>query len=232
MKRFYKDVSSGPVEGGFGVQLDGKPIKTPAGQALAVPTAPLAAAMAEEWAVQGETITPTSMPLMQFVATALDRMPLTRGQVQGYIAGFGASDMLCYRADSPADLVGLQSVSWQPWLDWAARELDAPLAITAGVVPVQQDEDSLSALRRRVEAYDDWVLTALQSLAPCLGSLVLSLAVVDGKLAAEEAFDLSRLEERFQNELWGQDHEAKTRSDGLRREVLAAARLMELVKAN
>lgn len=232
MKRFYKDVSSGPVEGGFGVQLDGKPIKTPAGQSLAVPTAPLAAAMAEEWAAQGETIVPTSMRLMQFVATALDRMPLTRGQVQGYIVGFGASDMLCYRADSPVDLVGLQSVSWQPWLDWAARELDAPLAITAGVVPVQQEEDSLSALRRRIEAYDDWVLTALQSLAPCLGSLVLSLAVVEGKLAAEEAFDLSRLEERFQNERWGLDHEAKTRNDGLRQEVLAAAQLMRLVRAD
>jgi chaperone required for assembly of F1-ATPase len=232
VKRFYQQVTSGPVEGGFGVQLDGKPVKTPAHQALAVPSASLAAAMAEEWAAQGETIVPSSMPLMQFASTALDRMPLTRGQVQGYVAGFGASDMLCYRADSPVDLVGLQSVQWQPWLDWAARELDAPLAITAGVVPVTQEQDSLSALRRRIESYDDWALTALQSLAPCLGSLVLSLAVVEGKLAAAEAFDLSRLEERFQNERWGQDHEAKTRSDGLRQEVLAAARLLELVRAN
>jgi chaperone required for assembly of F1-ATPase len=234
VKRFYKDVSSGPVEEGegFGVRLDGKPVKTPAGQKLAVPTAALAEAMAAEWAAQGDAIVPSSMPMMQMVSTALDRMPLTRGQVQGYVSGFGASDMLCYRADTPADLVGLQSVQWQPWLDWAARELDAPLAITAGIVPVVQEEDSLAALRRRVESHDDWALTALQSLAPCLGSLVLSLAVVEGKLTAAEAFDLSRLEERFQNERWGQDHEAKTRSDGLRQEVLAAARLLDLLKAN
>ncbi|HMA50661.1 MAG TPA: ATP12 family protein [Magnetospirillaceae bacterium] len=231
MKRFYKEVSSGPVENGFGVQLDSKSIKTPAGQSLAVPAAALAEAVAAEWEAQGETIVPSSMPLTQMVSTALDRMPLTRGQVQGYIAGFGASDVLCYRADSPVDLVGLQSVSWQPWLDWAARELDAPLAITAGVTPVVQEEDSLAALRRRVETYDDWVLTALQSLAPCLGSLVLSLAVIEGKLAADEAFELSRLEERFQNDRWGLDHEAKKRNDGLRQEVLAAARLIELIKA-
>lgn len=231
MKRFYKEAASAPVEGGFGVRLDGKAVKTPAGRTLAVPSAALAAAVAEEWAAQGETIAPSAMPLMQFVATALDRMPLTRGQVQGYLAGFGASDMLCYRADSPVDLVGLQSVSWQPWLDWAARELDAPLAITAGIVPIVQEETSLAALRRRVEGYDDWGLTALQSLAPCLGSLVLALAVLEGKIAAEEAFDLSRLEERFQNERWGQDHEAKVRSDGLRQEVLAAARLLELLRA-
>jgi chaperone required for assembly of F1-ATPase len=213
------------------VLLDGKPVKTPAGHRLAVPTAGLAEAMAAEWAAQGETIVPSSMPLMQLVSTALDRMPLTRGQVRGFIAGFGESDMLCYRADSPVDLVGLQSVNWQPWLDWAARELDAPLAITAGVVPLVQEEASLAALRRRIEAYDDWCLTALQSLAPCLGSLVLSLAVVEGKLPAGEAFDLSRLEERFQNERWGEDSEAKSRTDGLRREVLAAARLLELLRA-
>jgi chaperone required for assembly of F1-ATPase len=231
VKRFYKQVSSGPVENGFGVRLDGKPIKTPAGQVLAVPSAALAEALVAEWEAQGETIVPSSMPLMQMVSTALDRMPQTRSQVQGYLAGFGASDMLCYRADSPVDLVGLQSVSWQPWLDWAAVEFDAPLAITAGVNPIVQEEDSLAALRRRVEIYDDWVLTALQSLGPCLGSLVLSLAVVEGKLAADEAFELSRLEERFQNERWGLDHEAKKRNDGLRQEVLAAARLLELIKA-
>jgi len=231
VKRFFKEVSIGAVDGGFGVRLDGKPIKTPAGQALAVPTATLAEALAAEWEAQDQNIVPSSMKLMQMVSTALDRIPLTRGQVQGYLAGFGASDMLCYRADTPVDLVGLQSVSWQPWLDWAARELDAPLAITAGVTPVVQEEDSLAALRRRVETYDDWVLTALQSLAPCLGSLVLSLAVIERQLAADEAFELSRLEERFQNERWGLDHEAKARNDGLRQEVLAAARLIELIRA-
>lgn len=232
MKRFYKNVSNSPVEGGFGLRLDGKAVKTPAGQELVVPSAALAEAVAAEWDAQGETIVPSSMPLMQMVSTAIDRVPLTRDQVRGYVAGFGASDMLCYRADSPSDLVELQSASWQPWLDWAARDLDAPLAITAGIVPVVQDETCLAALRRRIESYDDWVLTALQSLAPCLGSLVLSLAVVEGFLPADEAFDLSRLEERFQNGRWGEDREAVIRSDGLRREVLAAARLVRLIRAN
>ncbi len=232
MKRLYTDVTSGPVDGGFGVQLDGKPVKTPAGQALVVPCAALAETLAAEWAAQTDSIVPSTMPIMQFVSTALDRIPLTRGQVQGYIAGFGASDMLCYRADAPADLAELQAARWQPWLDWAARELDARLGVTSGVVPVVQEDDSLAALRRRVETYDDWVLTALQSLAPCLGSLVLAVAVVEGKIPAEEAFALSHLEESFQNVRWGEDYEAKTRIDGLRREVLAAARLLDLLTAS
>jgi len=230
VKRFYKEVSSAPVEGGFGVQLDGKAVKTPAGQALTVPTAKLAEAMAEEWAAQGETIVPSSMPMMQLVSTALDRIPLTRGQVQGFVSGYGASDVLCYRADAPEDLVRLQSISWQPWLDWAAREFGAPLVTGAGVVPLVQDEESLTALRLQVAGYNDWALTALQSLAPCLGSLVLSLAVVEGELPADEAFELSRIEEIFQNERWGTDSEAKTRSAGLRQEVVAAARLLDLIR--
>lgn len=232
MKRFYKQVSNGADGEGFGVRLDGRAVKTPAGLPLALPTAALAEAMAAEWEAQGETIVPSSMPLMQLVSTAIDRMKLARGQVQGFIVGFGASDLLCYRADAPADLAELQAARWQPWLDWAARELDAPLIIAAGVSPIVQAADSVAALRRRVEAYDDWILTALQSLAPCLGSLVLALAVVEGALPADQAFELSRLEESFQNERWGEDSEARDRAEGLRQEVLAAARLVQLIRAN
>jgi chaperone required for assembly of F1-ATPase len=231
VKRFYKEVASVPMEEGFGVHLDGKPIKTPAGQTLSVATAGLAAALAEEWAAQGETVVPATMPLMQLVSTAIDRMPLTRGQVTGFLIGFGGSDVLCYRAEGPSDLAELQAKRWQPWLDWAAKELDAPLTVTVGIVPVVQDAECLTTLRRRIEAYDDWMMTALQSLAPCLGSLVLALAVAEGKLEAGQAFDLSRLDETFQAERWGIDSEAKTRSDGLRQEVLAAARLLSLLRA-
>jgi chaperone required for assembly of F1-ATPase len=231
VKRFYKDAASGAAEGGFSVLLDGKPVKTPAGEPLTVASSRLAGAVAEEWSAQGETIVPASMPLMQLVATAIDRMPLTRGQVIGYLIGFGGSDLLCYRAEAPSDLAAQQAEHWQPWLDWAERELRAPLAVTAGIVPVVQDAEILSTLRRRIEAYDDWILTALQSLAPCLGSLVLALAVVEGKVSAGEAFALSRLDETFQAERWGLDSEAKARTDGLRQEVLAAARMLELLRA-
>ncbi len=231
MKRFYRAVTSGAAEGGFGVFLDDKPLKTPARQTLVVESAALAAALAEEWAGQGETIVPDSMPLMQMVSTALDRMKLTRDQVTGYVVGFGASDLLCYRAESPMDLTALQAQRWQPWLDWAAEEFGARLGVGVGVTPVVQEEESLAALRQRVENYDDWIMTALQSLAPCLGSLVLALAVVEEALSAEEAFELSRLDEKFQNELWGSDDEAKARTAGLRAEVLAAARMLDLIKA-
>ncbi len=231
MKRFYEQVAVAAGEEGFGITLDGKPVKTPAGKALAVPSAALAGALAEEWAAQGETIAPSTMPLMQFTSTALDRIPLTRGQVLGHIAGFGASDVLCYRVETPAELAALQAARWQPWLDWAKREFGVALKVTTGIVPVVQDEAAMAALRARVEGSDDWTMTALQSLAPCLGSLVLALAVVEQKLEAETAFELSRLDEAFQNERWGTDSEARKRNDGLHHEVVAAARLLDLLRA-
>lgn len=230
MKRFYQEVAVAAGEEGFGVTLDGKPVKTPAGQTLAVPTAALAGSLADEWSAQGETIVPATMPLMQLVTTAIDRMPLTRGHVLGYVAGFGASDVLCYRAEQPSDLAAMQAARWQPWLDWARRDLGASLSVTTGIVPVTQDPDSVAVLRTRAEASDDWTLTALQSLAPCLGSLVLALAVVEGKLEPDTAFELSRLDEAFQNERWGLDSDAKARNDGLRQEILAAARMLELLR--
>ena len=231
MKRFYKDVTSAAADGGFGIFLDGKALKTPAGQTLIVASAALADALAEEWAAQEDIIVPASMQLMQLVSTAIDRMNLTRGQVTGYLVGFGGSDVLCYRAEAPMDLAALQAKHWQPWLDWAAEELGAPLGVAVGVTPVVQDEASLAILRARIEAYDDWTMTALQSLAPCLGSLVLALAVVEGKLDAAAAFDLAHLDENFQNQRWGTDDDAKARTAGLRAEVLAAARMLELIKA-
>lgn len=231
MKRFYKDVTTGATEGGYGIFLDGKSLKTPAKQTLIVASAALADALAEEWAAQGDTIEPASMQMMQLVSTAIDRMALTRAQVTGHVVGFGESDLLCYRTEAPMDLAALQAERWQPWLDWAAEKLNARLGVTVGVTPVVQDPDSLAALRQRVESYDDWTLTALQSLAPCLGSLVLALAVVEEALSAEEAFELARLDENFQNELWGVDDEAKIRTAGLRTEIMAAARMLDLIKA-
>ncbi len=232
MKRFYKHVTSAAAEGGFGVLLDGKPVRTPAGRPLIVASAALAGALAEEWAAQGETVVPSSMALMQLVTTAIDRMSLTRDQVIGHVLGFGGADLLCYRAEAPMDLASLQQARWQPWLDWAASELGARLGATVGVTPLVQDPDSLDTLRQWVEAYDDWTMTALQSLAPCLGSLVLALAVVEGALAAEEAVELAHLDESFQNERWGVDSDAKIRIDGLRHEVLAAARMLDLIRAS
>ncbi|MEO1552215.1 MAG: ATP12 family chaperone protein, partial [Pseudomonadota bacterium] len=135
-KRFWTQASTVPAPGGFAVHLDARPLRTPAKAPLVVPVAPWADAIAAEWDAQGEIIEPTSMPFTQMANVAIDRVGLQRAEVAEMLAAYGASDLLCYRADQPQGLVARQTDQWNPWLEWAKTTLDAPLRSTAGIVPI------------------------------------------------------------------------------------------------
>lgn len=228
MRRFYKHAAISVGEQGVCVTLDGKPIRTPGGTPLILRDAELAEELAAEWHAQGEEIKPEAMPLTQLASTALDRVAGKRGPVVDHVLGYAGTDLLCYRAVSPRDLVERQTRLWQPILDWLAGHLDVTLEITEGVFPISQPEPTMAALRRHVEGYDDWSLTAFQSAVAALGSLYLALALAEGRLSADEAFAASQLDETYQIELWGEDPEATKSREVLRKDVAASARFLEL----
>ncbi|HLZ65671.1 MAG TPA: ATP12 family protein [Aliidongia sp.] len=231
MKRFYKSVTAVPVEGGFGVELDGKALKTPAKGPLVLPTEALARAIAEEWDAQAETVQPHTMRLMQLASTALDRVALHRLAVVDEAAGYAASDLLCYRAEAPAGLVAREAQLWQPLLDWAMVRFDAPLIVTSGIVHVDQPAASLKALRAVLLDFDSLTLTAVADLTAACGSLILALAVWDGRVDAVGASAAALIDETVQNERWGEDAEAKARRAQLVADIHAAARFLTLLKA-
>ncbi|GGF29495.1 ATPase [Aliidongia dinghuensis] len=231
MKRFYKQVAAAPVDGGFGVELDGKALRTPAKAPLLLPTAPLAAAVADEWAAQDETVKPDTMRLMQLASTAIDRVARHRLAVVDEAAGYAASDLLCYRAEAPDSLIAREAALWQPLLDWAMVRFDAPLAVTRGIVHVDQPEASLKALKAILLDLDVLTLTAVADLTAATGSLVIALAVWDGHLDAAGAAEATLIDETVQNERWGEDAEAKARRDRLVADIHAAARFLQLLKA-
>ncbi len=198
-KRFYEDATAvSSDEGGYGVALDGRPVRTPGGALLSVPAKALAEAIAGEWREQGDEVLPPAMPLTRLAATAIDRVTRERDTVAGRIAAYGGADMLCYRAEEPAALVARQVEHWQPLLDWAAEEYGARLAVGNGINPVAQDEAALAALARAVEAHDDFRLAGLSQLTATCGSLVLGLAVTAGHISAGEAVSASQLDEDWQ----------------------------------
>src|SRR5271154_1474123 len=121
MKRFYKTVSVEPGEGGFAVRLDGRPVKTPARETLAVPTRDLAEAIAAEWRGQGADILPETMPLTKSANTAIDRVAHHREATIAELLNYASADLLCYRAEEPADLAALQAREWDHWLSWLER---------------------------------------------------------------------------------------------------------------
>jgi chaperone required for assembly of F1-ATPase len=229
MRRVYKAVSSGPVEGGFSVALDGRTLRTPGKAAMVVPSAALAAAIAAEWDTQQDEIRPASMPLFRLAATAIDRTRTLRKQVIGEIANYAGTDLVCYRADQPPALAARQHEVWQPLIDWATARYDAALAVTSGIIPAGQSPAALRAFAAAVAALDDFRLTALHAATGACGSLVIALALLEGRLDAADAFAASQLDESFQIGAWGKDAEAVARRQALAADIAAAARFLALL---
>jgi chaperone required for assembly of F1-ATPase len=187
-----------------------------------VPTPALAQAIAAEWQAQTGTVNPAAMPMTRMANSAIDKVAPQFAAVVAEVARFGGTDLLCYRATGPAELVARQAAGWDPWLDWSARALNARLTVTRGIVPVVQPDDSLHSLTAIVAALTPFALTALHDLVAISGSLVLGLAVRAGKLSADQAFRLSRIDEDWQAEHWGEDAEA-ARAEALRCQAMGDA---------
>ena len=232
MKRFYEAAAVGAAGGGgFQVELDGRPIRSPAKAPLVFRSQALAAAVAAEWDGQGERIDAASMPLMQLASTAVDLVPAKRADIVDAVSAYAETDLLCYRAEHPQPLVDRQAQAWQPLLDWAALQYDAPLQVCAGLMPRPQPPDALRALRSAVEGYDDWTLAALQTVTGACGSLVVALALVEGRIDAAEAFAVSQLDETYQIEQWGEDAESVKRRVNLRADIDGCRRFVDLLRA-
>jgi chaperone required for assembly of F1-ATPase len=226
-RRFWKAATAVEMPQGFGVALDGRPVRTPAKALLVVPTARLAAAIAAEWDAQTGEVRPATMPLTRAANAMIDRVAPQPEAVAAEIAGYGASDLLCYRAEAPAALRARQAAAWDPLLAFAAETFGAPLRCTAGVMPLAQPAESLARLSAVVRAQDACALTALSDLVSLSGSLVIGLAVLHGQ-AAETLWPLSCIDEAWQAELWGRDEEAEAALALRRAAFLDAARFLDL----
>lgn len=220
ISRFWKDVSVGPhVDGGWAVLLDGRTPKTPDKAVLVLPSEAAARMVADEWAAQGQFLDPSTMPSTRLASTAIDRIGQAREAVADEIAAFAGSDVVCYLAEHPTPLVERQQREWGPWRDWAAREMGVALEPVAGIVHRPQSPDAIARVKAHALSLDDFRLTGLATVVPLLGSAVLALAVEQGALKGDAAFDLSRIDEQFQEDQWGVDAEAAERTQARRDEA-------------
>lgn len=227
-RRFWKEVSTRPADDGWEVRLDDRQLRTPGKQPLILPTQDLAQAIAAEWQGQEAEILPHTMPLTRAANSALEKVAPQFDAVVDMLTDYGGTDLLSYRATEPEALIRRHAESWDPLVDWAAVELRAPLRITHGVIPVEQDPVALQRLRAEVAALDLWGLTALHDLVTIPGSLVLGLAVIRGRITGAEAHRISRIDEEFQIERWGEDDEARDAAQGRLMAIEWAERLWHL----
>ncbi len=225
-RRFYEAVTVIEVDGGFGVNLDQRRLRTPSGAHFVAPTRALAEACAEEWAGQGTHIIPASMPITQLAFAAIDHTPNRRDELGDYIAKFGETDLVCHRAEAPADLVARQAAAWDSVRDWCAAFVGADLPVVTGVLPAGVSPGKLAKLRAAALALDDFRLTALAQAAGLAGSAAIAFALTHGALTPAAAFEAAALDDLWSQEKWGADAEAQARLDRQRAEFESLAQFI------
>ena len=230
-KRFWKETTVSVTDTGYQVLLDGRQVKTPAKTTLIVPTRALAEAIRTEWDSQDGQIDPTTMPATRMANAALDKVLTQKTEVVDMLAAYGSSDLLCYRAEAPEELCARQKKSWDPLLDWMDDAFGVRLSTGFGVMPVAQTPEAERAMHAQVAKLSHFELAAFHDLVGLSGSLVIALAVANGRLTGEEAWPLSRVDELWQEEQWGPDDEATAVASRKCSEFMAAERHLGLVRS-
>lgn len=230
MKRFYRAATARPSEDGWLIALDERPVRTPGKEILLAPTEALGKAIAQEWNDQQERIDPRSMPMTGLANAAIDRVAPDPEGFAARLAAYGASDLVCYRADRPANLAARQAETWDPLLAWARRRFDAELEVVEGIMPHAQPEASLQRLAQAVSALDPFAMAALSPLVTISGSLIIALALAEDEIDLDAAWSAATIDEAFQAEHWGEDEEAAAALAARRREFEAGRRFLDLLR--
>lgn len=229
IKRIYKDVAVKPLGEGYGVTLDGREARTLTRAALAAPSETLATAAAAEWAAQGELIDRQTMPLTALLSAAIDAGDAGAAEWRDEILTYLGSDLVCYRAETPAALTARQQQVWDPYIDWLGEEFGARLAVTQGVTAIAQPNEAITQVARALETPAAFMLFGVYTATKISGSAVLALALWKEAWPADDIFAASRLDEHFQEQRWGADTEAKAREQQLQKDFAAVAEFIRLM---
>lgn len=232
IKRFWKQATVVEADGGIAIELDGRPVKTPAKRSLKVPTRAFAQAIAAEWDAQEGEINPDAMPMTKTANAAIDKVSIQHAEVADMLAAYGDSDLLCYRADQPVGLVARQAAEWDPMLEWATRTLGVTLEPRTGVIHAPQDPQALHALSEMTHRFDAYELAAFHDLVSLSGSLVLGFAATREDQDCVQLWRISRLDEIWQAEQWGQDDIAEQAAAVKEAAFMHARRVFELLRTS
>lgn len=226
MKRFWSEVT---VDADRVIRLDGRPVRTPGRAPLALPGAALAAAIADEWRAVAEAIDPRAMPLTGLANAAIDRVAVDAETFAAGLARYGESDLLCYRADRPMELIARQAAEWDPLLEWARMRYDIHFEIVTGIMHRPQPPTTLARLADAVASRDAFRLAAISPIVTITGTVIGTLALVEGAVDAGTLWRASMVDEDWQTERWGEDELAVRAREVRRHDYDAAVRFLHLL---
>ncbi|XP_034297411.1 ATP synthase mitochondrial F1 complex assembly factor 2 [Pantherophis guttatus] len=203
-KRFYQNVSISQGESGFEINLDSRKLRTPQAKLFTIPSEPLALAVATEWDSQQDTIKFYTMHLTNLCNTALDN-PSQRSKDQLIQAAlkFLETDTICYRVEEPPALVELQKNEWDPVIEWAEKRYNVVIGSSTSIMGPPLPQSTKDTFISHLASYNSWALQGIEYMITQLKSLILAMSLVDKHLTVEQAVVLSRLEEEYQIQHWG-----------------------------
>jgi len=224
LKRFWQAVEVIPSNDGFTVTLDGRNVRTPGKALLAVPTEEMARHIASEWEAQTDRVDPRTMPWTRSANSAIDKLSVQRAEVEDHLIGYAGTDLVCYRAVSPNELVERQAAAWDPILQNVDKSFGVRLLTTSGVMPVTQEPETIDVLRNVMSTMSDFAITGFHDIVTLSGSYLIAVSVAQKAVESHAAWGLSRIDEDWQVEQWGHDEDSDAQVEIKREAFLHAVR--------
>lgn len=225
-RRFYTHATALDVEGGHGVALDERRLRTPKGAIFIAPTRALAHSIAAEWDAQSENIIPSLMPLTQLAFAAIDHTANKRDEIASALAKYAETDLVSHRAETPEGLVTRQSEKWDPLIAWGHTRFGIRLPVVTGIIAAPISAELLTAFSTEISTLDIFRATAAAQAITLAGSILIGFALIEGQLSAQQAFEAATVDERWSQERWGRDEEAHARLEKQRAEFETIARFV------
>ena len=231
MKKFWKNVEvKKKIENSFVILLDERILKTPLQKDLIFLNHKIAIETALEWDINEKEINTDNMIFYGLISTAIDKVNNNRGSYIENILGFVNTDLICYRADSPNELVELQNISWNPIIALIKEYIDVDLKSFIGVMPSKQPLEIFLRLKVLINNFSDIQISALYRITNLTGSIYISLCILKGDILKNKAFELSFLDELWQAKNWGAEEEASDKRDKIAQELNRIISFVELIR--
>jgi len=208
MKRFWKKVDVKANAEGITVTLDQRTLKTPSGNLLVLPHRKhlIAALIAHEWENQEKALKPHALPMTSLASRAIDGLQeqKVREEVHEALLSYFDTDTICYHQHRPSALVKLQTIHWEPLIAWMREDIGVEVTVHTSLLGGEQPDSSKEKLRSIIQSLDAWGLAALERVTYTTKSFIIALALVKGRIDAEQAAQAALVEVNSQIEKWGE----------------------------
>ena len=206
-ERYWKNVRKEKQNNNlFLIYLDEVCLKSDQGNDIKV-SERLANEIVREWSANGKIDAIKNSFFTKFCFSATDIKKKEREAIFGRLVEYGNCDPICYIASEPTKLHLKQENLYSPLIDWAEKFFSIKLNKGTGLLFIEQAPLNAVIIKKYLEEFDNFHLTAILELTKSLGSLFTCLALYKNIVSPELAWEIANVEDNFRIEVWGEVEE-------------------------